>query len=69
QDHQFDYGIYSKIFTGYLDMQHQIDQNPRHATKTQELQATWVSAGKYELHGCLLAIADPRSEQKPNHKL
>ncbi|KAI6020925.1 hypothetical protein PISMIDRAFT_113116 [Pisolithus microcarpus 441] len=37
QDHQFEYGTYSKIFTGYLDMQHQIDKNPRHATKMWEL--------------------------------
>ncbi|KAI6028040.1 hypothetical protein PISMIDRAFT_98865, partial [Pisolithus microcarpus 441] len=37
QDCQFKYGTYSKIFAGYLDMQHQIDKNPRHATKTWEL--------------------------------
>ncbi|KIK15431.1 hypothetical protein PISMIDRAFT_115186 [Pisolithus microcarpus 441] len=48
QDHQFKYGTYSKIFAGFLDMQHQIDQHPKHAVKTQELQAAWASAGKYE---------------------
>ncbi|KAI6012160.1 hypothetical protein BKA83DRAFT_4501114 [Pisolithus microcarpus] len=46
QDHQFKYGTYSKIFAGFLDMQHQIDQHPKHAVKTQELQAAWASAGK-----------------------
>ena len=37
QDFQFEYGTYSKVFAGFLDMQHQIDQNSKHAVKTREL--------------------------------
>ncbi|KAI6131360.1 hypothetical protein EV401DRAFT_2065709 [Pisolithus croceorrhizus] len=48
QDCPFEYGTYSKIFVGFLDMQHQIDQHPRHAAKTQELQVAWTSAGRCE---------------------
>ncbi|KAI6006097.1 hypothetical protein EDD15DRAFT_2359232 [Pisolithus albus] len=48
QDCPFEYGTYSKIFVGFLDMQHQIDQHPRHAAKTQELRVAWASAGRCE---------------------
>ncbi|KAI6161201.1 hypothetical protein EDD17DRAFT_1509416 [Pisolithus thermaeus] len=50
QDCPFEYGTYSKIFVGFLDMQHQIDQHPRHAAKTQELQVAWTSAGRMKTH-------------------
>ncbi|KAI5984476.1 hypothetical protein EDC04DRAFT_2615724 [Pisolithus marmoratus] len=46
QDHPFEYGTYSKIFAGFLDMQHQIDQHPRHSAKMWELRVAWVSAGR-----------------------
>ncbi|KAI5994996.1 hypothetical protein EDD15DRAFT_2365894 [Pisolithus albus] len=46
QDRPFEYGTYSNIFAGFLDMQHQIDQHPRHAAKTRELRVAWASAGR-----------------------
>ena len=71
QDRQFEYGTYSKVFAGFLDMQHQIDQNSKHAAKTRELRVAWASAGRYEMH---ITIAYwpaliPRSERKPDHSL
>ncbi|KAI6027297.1 hypothetical protein BKA83DRAFT_4123369 [Pisolithus microcarpus] len=50
QDRPFEYGTYSKIFMGFLDMQHQIDQHPRHAVKMRELQVAWASAGRMKTH-------------------
>ncbi|KAI6038092.1 hypothetical protein EDC04DRAFT_2604285 [Pisolithus marmoratus] len=46
QDHPFEYGTYLKIFTGFLDMQHQIDQHLRHSAKMQELKVAWASVGR-----------------------
>ncbi|KAI5984692.1 hypothetical protein EDC04DRAFT_2615640 [Pisolithus marmoratus] len=50
QDCPFEYGTYSKIFAGFLDMQHQINQHPRHSVKTQELRVAWASAGRAKTH-------------------
>ena len=60
QDRQFEYGTYSKAFAGFLDMQHQIDQHPKHAVKTRELRVAWASAGRYAYHDRLLAVLIPR---------
>lgn len=46
QDRQFEYNTYSKICAGYMDMQRQIDQAPKHAAKTKELRVAWASGGK-----------------------
>ncbi|KAI5994391.1 hypothetical protein EDD15DRAFT_2366477 [Pisolithus albus] len=66
QDRPFEYGTYSKIFAGFLDMQHQIDQHPRHAAKTRELRVAWASAGRCETarRNVLPASTHPKDRMK-----
>ena len=50
QDHQFEYAAYSKVFTGYWDMQNQIDWDLKHAAKTRKLCVAWALANKYVIY-------------------
>ena len=68
QDRQFEYGTYSKVFAGFLDMQRQINQNPKHAAKTRELQVAWACTGGYEMYIKIIywRVLIPMSERKPD---
>ncbi|KIK13949.1 hypothetical protein PISMIDRAFT_117901 [Pisolithus microcarpus 441] len=46
QDCPFEYVGYSRVFTGFLDMQHQLDLVPKHASKTKALGIAWVTSGR-----------------------
>ena len=59
-----EYGTYLKVFTGFLDMQRQINQHPKHAVKMRELRVAWASTGRYAYHDHILASADPKIRMK-----
>ena len=65
QDCQFKFVTYLKTFTSYMNMQCQINQVPKHATKTRELWVTW--AGRYMIPTLSQSTTDqPKVEQLPN---
>ncbi|KAI6036764.1 hypothetical protein PISMIDRAFT_97711, partial [Pisolithus microcarpus 441] len=45
QDPPFEYIGYSRVFASFLDMQHQLDSVPKHASKMKALHITWVTSG------------------------
>ncbi|KAI6021328.1 hypothetical protein BKA83DRAFT_4493922 [Pisolithus microcarpus] len=44
QDRPFEYIGYSRVFTSFLDMQHQLDLVPKHASKMKALHIAWVTS-------------------------
>ena len=46
QDRNFEYASYSKVFNGFINMQHIIDANAKHAAKTKALQVAWVTSAR-----------------------
>ncbi|KIM56169.1 hypothetical protein SCLCIDRAFT_133150 [Scleroderma citrinum Foug A] len=44
QDFNFEYAGYSKVFNGFINMQHIIDANAKHAAKTKALQVAWATS-------------------------
>ncbi|KAI6096001.1 hypothetical protein F5141DRAFT_1221206 [Pisolithus sp. B1] len=59
EDRPFKYIGYSKVFASFLDMQHQIDSVPKHASKMKALHITWaMPSGMPSKSGPLVVFSD-----------
>ncbi|KAF9232778.1 hypothetical protein BU15DRAFT_80857 [Melanogaster broomeanus] len=58
QDHPFEYSGYSKVFTGLLDLQQQIDTHEKHAARTKLLRVAWAQGGAPPKSGTVIPFSD-----------
>ncbi|KAF9230678.1 hypothetical protein BU15DRAFT_83326 [Melanogaster broomeanus] len=58
QDRPFKYSGYSKVFTGLLDLQRQIDTHEKHAAKTKLLRVAWAQGSAPPKSGTVIPFSD-----------